>query len=128
MEDPAIGNVRVLSVDNSQKKICAVNVNDMEVCQEALSSGNAVCSEKSQSYTGTDEISNKTHQKHKSKSNESLGIKSTKSLKGSKIQKHLLTSLGGRSEFVGSDELENGGNFIGNESNTLIRLGHMVSK
>ena len=57
-----------------------------------------------------------------------MGIKSTKSLKGSKIQKRLLASLGGRSEFVGSDELENGGNFSGNESNTSVRLGHMVSK
>ena len=29
---------------------------------------------------------------------------------------------------MGSDELENGRNFIGHESNTLVRLGHMVSK
>ena len=57
-----------------------------------------------------------------------MGIKSTKSLKGSKIQKRLLASLGGRSEFVGSDELENGGNITGNESNTSVRLGHMVPK
>ena len=27
-----------------------------------------------------------------------------------------------------SDELENGGNFTWNESNTSVRLGHMVSK
>ena len=52
MEDPATGNVRVLSADNSQKKICVADVNDMEVCQEVLSSGNAVCSEKSQSLQG----------------------------------------------------------------------------
>ena len=120
--------MRVLSADNSQKKICAADVNDMEVCQEVLSSGNAVCSEKSQSFTGMDGISNKTHQKHKAKSNKSLGIKSTKSLKGSKIQKRLVSSLGGRNKFVGSDELENGGNFTGNESNTSVQLGHMVSK
>ena len=62
VEDPATSNVHVLSVDNSQKKICAADVNDMEVCWEALSSRNAMCSEKSQSYTGMDGISNKTHQ------------------------------------------------------------------
>ena len=75
-----------------------------------------------------DGISNKTHQKHKAKSNKSPGIKNTKSLNGSKIQKCLVSSLGGRNEFVGSDELENGGNFTGNESNTSVQLGHMVSK
>ena len=61
MEDPATGNMRVLSADNSQKKICAADVNDMEVCLEVLSSGNAVCSEKSQSFIGMDGISNKSH-------------------------------------------------------------------
>ena len=29
---------------------------------------------------------------------------------------------------MGSDELENGRNFTWNESNTSVRLGHMVSK
>ena len=61
VEDLATGNVRVLLAKNSQKKIYAADVNDMEVCQEVLSSGNAVCSEKSQSFTGMDGISNKTH-------------------------------------------------------------------
>ena len=42
-----------------------------------------------------------------------------------KIQKRLVSSLGGRNEFVGSDELENGRNFTWNESNTSVRLGHM---
>ena len=128
VEDLATSNVCVLSADNSQKKISAADVNDIEICQEVLSSGNAVCSEKSQNFTGMDGISNKTHQKHKAKSNKSLGIKNTKSLNASKIQKCLVSSLGGKSEFVGSDELENGRNFIGNESNTSVRLGHMVSK
>lgn len=66
--------------------------------------------------------------KHKIKNNKSLGIKSTKCLKGSKIQKRLVSSLGGKSEIVGSDEFENGGAFIGNESTASIWLGHVVSE
>ena len=52
VEDLATNNVCVLSANNSQKKICAADVNDIEICQEVLSSGNAVCSEKSQSLQG----------------------------------------------------------------------------
>ena len=39
MEDLATSNVCVLSADNSQKKISAADVNDIEICQEVLSSG-----------------------------------------------------------------------------------------
>lgn len=63
MTDPTTGNMSTLAVENLQRVMYEADVNDMEVCQEALSSGNVVCTEKSQSATGMDGISNKTHQK-----------------------------------------------------------------
>nr|POF06080.1 putative ribonuclease h protein [Quercus suber] len=80
----------------------------MDACQEALSSELAVCSDKSQTSAGADGVIYKTHQKSKFKNSKSLGIKSTKSLKGSRTQKCFTLSLGGNSEVAGTDELENG--------------------
>ena len=71
MTDPGTGNLSALVADNSQRIVYVANVNDMEVCLEALSSRNAVCSEKFQNSTEMDGISNKTHQKQNQKQQKS---------------------------------------------------------
>lgn len=128
LADLARGNLGAMVVQNQQKTDFVATENKMDVCQEALSSEHAMCSEKSQIFVGADGIIYKTHQKSKFKNSKSLGIKSTKSLKGSKTQKCFTSSLGGNSEVIGTDELENGRFSSGSEPTTSIRLGHVVSE
>ena len=128
LADSARGNLGAIVVQNQQRTDFVAAENEMDVCQEALSSEHAVCSEKSQVSTGADGIIYKTHQKNKFKNSKSLGIKSTKSLKGSKTQKRFTSSLGGNSEVVGTDELENGRFSFGSEPISSIQMGHVVSE
>ena len=128
LADLARGNLGAMVVQNQQRTNFVATENEMDVCQEALSSEHAMCSEKSQISAGADGIIYKTHQKNKFKNSKSLGIKSTKSLKGSKTQKCFTSSLGGNSEVIGTDELENGRFSSGSEPTTSIRLGHVVSE
>ena len=84
LADSARGNLGAMVVQNQQRTDFVATENEMDVCQEALSSEHAMCSEKSQISVEVDGIIYKTHQKNKFKNSKSLGIKSTKSLKGSK--------------------------------------------